>query len=70
MSRERRLIIYCLELGAAGWLWLLLSGPFAVAVPVALLFLILALLVESAGFRVPPSDPHSLNWTSRTECSR
>ena len=25
-----------------------------------LLFLFLALLVESAGFRVPPSDPHSL----------
>src|SRR5215212_7305893 len=43
-----------------GWIWLLLSGPISAPWAILLLFLILALLVESAGFRVPPADPHSL----------
>jgi len=43
-----------------GWIWLLLSGSINAPWVVLLLFLFLALLVESAGFRVPPSDPHSL----------
>src|SRR5215212_4639107 len=43
-----------------GWIWLLLSGPISAPWAILLLFLFLALLVESAGFRVPPSDPHSL----------
>jgi len=43
-----------------GWIWLLLSGSINAPWAVLLLFLFLALLVESAGFRVPPSDPHSL----------
>jgi serine phosphatase RsbU (regulator of sigma subunit)/putative methionine-R-sulfoxide reductase with GAF domain len=60
MSRERWLILYCLAIGAAGWLWLLLSGPIVASFALLLLFLALALMVESAGFRVPPSDPHSL----------
>src|SRR5262249_7294171 len=46
--------------GVLGWIWLLLSGPISASWPVLLLFLFLALLVEGAGFRVPPSDPHSL----------
>ena len=60
MNRERWLILYCMAVGTLGWIWLLLSGPISAPWPVLLLFLFLALLVESAGFRVPPSDPHSL----------
>ena len=60
VNRERWLILYCIAVGALGWIWLLLSGPISAPWPVLLLFLFLALLVESAGFRVPPSDPHSL----------
>jgi serine phosphatase RsbU (regulator of sigma subunit)/putative methionine-R-sulfoxide reductase with GAF domain len=59
MSRERWLILYCLAVGALGWIWLLFE-PIAAPLPLLLLFLALALMVESAGFRVPPSDPHSL----------
>ncbi|HEX9369953.1 MAG TPA: serine/threonine protein phosphatase, partial [Roseiflexaceae bacterium] len=47
-------------IGALGWIWLAASGPIAAPWTVVLLFLILALLVESAGFRIPPADPHSL----------
>jgi serine phosphatase RsbU (regulator of sigma subunit)/putative methionine-R-sulfoxide reductase with GAF domain len=46
--------------GAVGWIWLALSGPGGVSINLLTLFLVLALLVEIAGFRVPPSDPHSL----------
>ena len=60
MSRERWLILYCLIVGLLGWTWLLLSGPGAVSPTTLLLFLVLALLVEGAGFRVPPADSHSL----------
>src|SRR5215468_12071513 len=60
MNRERWLILYCFAVGVLGWIWLLLSGPISAPWPVLLLFLFLALLVEGAGFRVPPSDPHSL----------
>ncbi|HEX9370255.1 MAG TPA: GAF domain-containing SpoIIE family protein phosphatase [Roseiflexaceae bacterium] len=60
MNRERWLILYCLAVGALGWAWLLLSGPRDLPWPLLLLFLALALMIESAGFRVPPSDPHSL----------
>ncbi|GAB4212450.1 MAG: SpoIIE family protein phosphatase [Roseiflexaceae bacterium] len=59
MSREQGLILYCVLVGGVGWLWLLGSTP---ALPPAtlVLFLGLALLVESTGFRVPPADPYSL----------
>jgi serine phosphatase RsbU (regulator of sigma subunit)/putative methionine-R-sulfoxide reductase with GAF domain len=60
VNRERWLILYCIAVGTLGWIWLLLSGPISAPWPVLLLFLFLALLVEGAGFRVPPSDPHSL----------
>ncbi|HEU5101688.1 MAG TPA: SpoIIE family protein phosphatase, partial [Roseiflexaceae bacterium] len=61
MNRERWLILYCIAVGTLGWIWLLLlSGPISAPWSILLLFLFLALLVESAGFRVPPSDPHSL----------
>jgi serine phosphatase RsbU (regulator of sigma subunit)/putative methionine-R-sulfoxide reductase with GAF domain len=60
VNRERWLILYCIAVGTLGWIWLLLSGSISAPWPVLLLFLFLALLVESAGFRVPPSDPHSL----------
>src|SRR4051794_25045180 len=60
MNRERWLILYCMAVGTLGWIWLLLSGPTSAPWPVLLLFLFLALLIEGAGFRVPPSDPHSL----------
>jgi len=60
VNRERWLILYCIAVGMLGWIWLLLSGSINAPWVVLLLFLFLALLVESAGFRVPPSDPHSL----------
>lgn len=60
MSRERWLIFYCLVVGLSGWTWLNLSGPVVAAWPPLLLFLALALMIEGAGFRVPPADPHSL----------
>jgi serine phosphatase RsbU (regulator of sigma subunit)/putative methionine-R-sulfoxide reductase with GAF domain len=59
VNRERWLIIYCMAVGTLGWIWLL-SGSISAPWPVLLLFLFLALLIEGAGFRVPPSDPHSL----------
>src|SRR5829696_1225365 len=49
-----------MAVGTLGWIWLFLSGPISAPWPVLLLFLFLALLIEGAGFRVPPSDPHSL----------
>lgn len=58
MRRERWLVVYCLLLGTLGWA-VLLTQPLALNLPV-LLFLLLALLVESVGFRVPPADPHSM----------
>jgi hypothetical protein len=60
LSRERWLILYCLSVGVLGWAWLLSSGLREPPWALVLLFLALALMVESAGFRVPPSDPHSL----------
>ncbi len=60
MTRGRWLIAYCLALGALGWLWLLARLGAGPAWPLVLLFVALALLVESAGFRAPPSDSHSL----------
>jgi serine phosphatase RsbU (regulator of sigma subunit)/putative methionine-R-sulfoxide reductase with GAF domain len=60
VNRERWLILYCLAVGALGWAWLILNGLPDLPWTLVVLFLALALLVESAGFRVPPSDPHSL----------
>lgn len=60
MNRERRLILYCLVVGAVGWTALILSSPGAAPWGILALFIILALLVEAAAFRVPPADPHSL----------
>jgi len=60
VNRVRWLILYCIAVGTLGWIWLLQSGPISAPWPILLLFLFLALMVESAGFRVPPSDPHSL----------
>ncbi|MBK9712014.1 MAG: SpoIIE family protein phosphatase [Kouleothrix sp.] len=60
MSRVRALSAYCLIVGALGWVWLAVSGPIVAPWGLLLLFVALALLVESAGFRIPPSDPHSL----------
>ncbi|PJF23711.1 MAG: hypothetical protein CUN53_21505, partial [Phototrophicales bacterium] len=60
MNRERQLILYCLVVGAVGWTALILSSPGAAPWGILALFIILALLVEAAAFRVPPADPHSL----------
>lgn len=60
MNRERRLILYSLVVGAVGWTALILSSPGAAPWGVLALFIVLALLVEAAAFRVPPADPHSL----------
>ncbi|NOK60413.1 MAG: GAF domain-containing protein [Chloroflexi bacterium AL-W] len=60
MNRERWLIGYCVAAGALGWLWLLTTDIGPLAWQPVILFLVLALLVESAGFRLPPSDPYSL----------
>ena len=60
MNRERWLILYCMAVGTLGWIWLLISGPISAPWPVLLLFLVSGAADRSAGFRVPPSDPHSL----------
>lgn len=60
MSRARWLYAYCIGIGAMGWLWLAASAPIGQPWPVLACFILFALLVEAAGFRVPPSDPHSL----------
>lgn len=60
MNRERWLIGYCVTVGTLGWLWLLATDIGQLTWQPLLLFLVLALLVESAGFRLPPSDPYSL----------
>lgn len=60
MSRELRLIVYCFVVGALGWLWILSSVSGLIVTPILVFFLFMALLIESAGFRVPPADPHSL----------
>ncbi len=59
MSREQGLSLYCALVGGVGWIWLLGSGPVLPLATLAL-FVGLALLVESTGFRVPPADPYSL----------
>src|SRR5690349_1225994 len=46
--------------GLVGWVWLISSDPGGVSPSLLTLFLVLALLIESAGFRVPSADPHSL----------
>lgn len=60
MSRERWLILYGAVVGALGWAATLLSGPGQASPANLVLFLMLALLVESARFRVSPTDAHSL----------
>ena len=60
MNRERQLILYCLVVGVAGWTALILSNPGVAPWGVLALFIVLALLIEAAAFRVPPADPHSL----------
>lgn len=60
MSRERWLLIYCFVAGLAGWVWLLTRPPISTGPAMIVLLVFLALMVESAGFRIPPSDPHSL----------
>lgn len=59
MNRERTLNIYCICIGVLGWFWLLTSGP-NVASGTLFLFVILAILIEFAGFRFPSTDAHSL----------
>jgi serine phosphatase RsbU (regulator of sigma subunit)/putative methionine-R-sulfoxide reductase with GAF domain len=59
VSRERGLILYCALIGAPGWIWLAHSAPDLPLATLAL-FVGLALLVETTGFRVPPADPYSL----------
>jgi hypothetical protein len=56
LSRERWLILYCLSVGVLGWAWLLSSGLREPPWILVLLFLALALMVESAGFRVRAWD--------------
>ncbi len=60
MKRAHWLNIYCIGVGLAGWAMLGLALPAVIPWALLLLFVALALLVESVGFRIPPSDPHSL----------
>jgi serine phosphatase RsbU (regulator of sigma subunit)/putative methionine-R-sulfoxide reductase with GAF domain len=46
--------------GLLGWIWLATVIPSDLSWSVILFLVVLAVLVESVGFRVPPSDPHSL----------
>jgi serine phosphatase RsbU (regulator of sigma subunit)/putative methionine-R-sulfoxide reductase with GAF domain len=60
VKRAHWLNAYCIGVGLLGWAWLALVLPPALAWSVILFLVGLAVLVESAGFRVPPADPHSL----------
>jgi len=60
VKRAHWLNIYCLVVGLLGWAMLGLALPAGIPSALLLLFVALALLVESVGFRIPPSDPHSL----------
>ncbi|HMP41135.1 MAG TPA: SpoIIE family protein phosphatase [Roseiflexaceae bacterium] len=60
MNRERWLILYSLTAGLLGWALFTLTSPLQSTPLILALFILLAVLVESVGFRVPPSDPHSL----------
>ena len=60
MSRERWLVLYSLTIGALGWAWLLASDPFTAPLWLLVLFVLIALIVESARFRVTGGDAHSL----------
>jgi serine phosphatase RsbU (regulator of sigma subunit)/putative methionine-R-sulfoxide reductase with GAF domain len=60
VNRERWLIIYALAVGLCGWSLMAFAAPPITPWPTLLLFIVIAVLIESVGFRVPPSDPHSL----------
>lgn len=60
MSRERLLLLYCLLVGGAGWVWLTLTPQPATPLRALLLFGALALAVDTLSFRIPPTDAHSL----------
>ena len=59
MRREFWLVIYCVAIGALG-IGVLSQLALTISLPTLLLFVVLALLIEGVGFRVPPADPHSL----------
>lgn len=60
MRRAWAVSLYCLVVGGSGWCWLLLTPLPAVPLVGLLLFGLVALLIDSLGFRLPPGDPHSL----------
>jgi serine phosphatase RsbU (regulator of sigma subunit)/putative methionine-R-sulfoxide reductase with GAF domain len=60
VKREYWLNSYCIAVGLLGWIWLAALIPSDLSWLVILFLVVLAVLVESVGFRVPPSDPHSL----------
>ncbi len=60
MRRAQLVSLYCLLVGGSGWLLLLLTPRPAVPLSVLLLFGLVALLIDSLGFRRPQGDPHSL----------
>ena len=60
VKREYWLNTYCIAVGLLGWMWLAAVIPSDLSWLVILFSVALAVLVESVGFRVPPSDPHSL----------
>lgn len=61
MKREHWLIGYSIGVGLPGWIWLLWHSHMP-SMPIwhIIAVLLIALLIESAGYRVPPADPHSL----------
>jgi serine phosphatase RsbU (regulator of sigma subunit)/putative methionine-R-sulfoxide reductase with GAF domain len=59
LQRSYALISFCLVIGLLGWVIAIASGP-VLTIGVLLLFVVLAVLTELAGFRIPPADPHSL----------
>ena len=59
LQRSYALISFCLVIGILGWVITIASGP-VLTIGVLLLFVVLAILTELAGFRIPPADPHSL----------
>ena len=69
MSRQRALIAYALTVSALGWSALLVNPPDLARWPELIAFVLLALLIEGVGFRVPPADPQRLS-SQRSMASR
>ena len=60
VKREYWLNSYCIAVGLLGWVWLAAVIPSDLSWSAILFLVALAVLVESTGFQVRSTDPHSL----------